>query len=62
MAPELTEKPMVFEVFTNVEDENQALEVISRIVVQEPSIGDRIKGTIKNIVGDDIVDSIKRHF
>lgn len=62
VAPELTEKPMVFEVFTNVENENQALEVISRIVVQEPSIGDRIKGTIKNIVGDDIVDSIKRHF
>lgn len=59
---EITEKPMVFEVFTNVEDENDALSAMSKIVVQEPSLEEKLKGKIRRIVGDDLIESLKRIF
>lgn len=62
VTPEITEKPMVFEVFTDVKDENDALAAMSKIIVQEPSMKDKLKGKIKQIVGDEFIDSLKRLF
>ena len=52
VTPELTEKPMIFEVFTHVKDENDAL---YQIYNMEVSVSSKVKKTIKNVLGNDIV-------
>lgn len=54
--PSLTEKPMVFEIFTNVNDENEALKRMWSI---ELNLKAKIKQNIKSIVGDQTIASIK---
>lgn len=50
VTPELTEKAMVFEVFTHVKDENDALYQIYNI---EASAKSKVKKAIRNVLGDD---------
>lgn len=59
VTPELTEKPMIFEVFTKVEDENEALYQIYNI---EMSKKNKMKQAIKEVVGDDIIKFGKDFF
>lgn len=55
---DLTDKPMVFEVFTKVEDENTALELVQNYGREDnnPSF---VKTIVKDILGDKGVDLIK---
>lgn len=55
--PALTEKPMVFEVFTNWEDESKALEVMNNLITTPK---DSIKSAIRGIVGEEGVKKIKK--
>lgn len=52
VTPELTGKAMVFEVFTQVEDENEALYRIYNI---EASAKNKAKKAIRNVLGDDVL-------
>lgn len=45
-----------------MEDENDALSAMSKIVVQESSLEEKLKGKIRRIVGDDLIESLKRIF
>lgn len=59
ITPELTDKPMIFEVFTKVEDENEALKQMWNI---EKSTKQKIKQSIKGILSDDVIDLGKKFF
>ena len=59
VTPELTEKPMVFEVFTLVEDENEALKQMWNM---EISAKQKIKQSIKSVLGDDTIKFGKKIF
>lgn len=48
IVPEVTDKPMIFEVFTSPSDESKALELITSCV--EKPVGDKIKDSIKDII------------
>ncbi len=54
---EFTDKSMIFEVFTCVEDENEALFKLYNI---EMPLKNKIKKTVKNIVGEKKINMIKR--
>ena len=58
--PELTNKPMLFEVFTNYQDESDALKLINHIIADPPSATDRVKTVAKGILGDKNVKTLKR--
>lgn len=55
---ELTDKPMLFEVFTNYQDESDALKIINQIA--EASTTDMAKKMAKGILGDKGVKTLKR--
>lgn len=59
----LTDKPMIFEVFTNHEDESEALRLMSNIVVDPIDTKTLIKrelvGVVKKVVGESGVKMIK---
>jgi 2-succinyl-5-enolpyruvyl-6-hydroxy-3-cyclohexene-1-carboxylate synthase len=59
----LTDKPMIFEVFTNHEDESEALRLMSNIVVDPIDAKTLIKrelvGVVKKVVGESGVKVIK---
>lgn len=59
ITPELTDKPMIFEVFTKVEDENEALKQMWNI---EKSAKQKIKQSIKSVLSDDVIDLGKKFF
>ena len=48
---------MIFEVFTQVEAENEALRKMMEI---EISSKNKLKNSLKNILGESIVDAIKK--
>lgn len=52
VSPAFTEKPVVFEVFTQVDDENEALYRMYNI---ETSAKKKIKKTLQNVFGDDAI-------
>ena len=54
--PDIGDRPIVFEVFTEVDDENEALRAIMDI---EASVKNRIKKEITNVVGQDVIDKVK---
>lgn len=54
--PKITDKPMIFEVFTNNQDESDALKSIRNI---ESDISSGIKNTAKSILGDKGVKTLK---
>ena len=61
VTPTITERPMIFEVFTKVEDENQALYNLWHIV-KDTKWKQEMKETIKGVIGDSTVKTIKKLF
>ena len=57
LVPEITERPMLFEVFTNAADENDALERINSI---EENAKGKAKQIAKQILGDSSIKMVKR--
>lgn len=57
---ELTDNPMLFEVFTNYQDESDALKIINHIVEDIPSVTDIAKKMAKSILGDKGIKTLKR--
>jgi 2-succinyl-5-enolpyruvyl-6-hydroxy-3-cyclohexene-1-carboxylate synthase len=55
--PEITDKPILFEVFTNSEDESRALEKIMKI---EVDVKKKVKNTAKQVLGTKGVNAIKK--
>lgn len=56
VTPELTEKPIIFEIFTSVEEDNEALYKMYNI---EMSSKARIKKELKDILGEKIIAKIR---
>lgn len=60
LSPENNDKPMLFEVFTETEDESDALETILNMVVDSKAIlKDKVKKVIKEVVGEKGINKIK---
>lgn len=59
VTPEMTDKPMVFEVFTKIDDENQALKNMWSIKKDE-SLKAGLKNFVRDTVGKDNVGKLKR--
>ena len=57
MTSEMTEKPMIFEIFTDVENENDALYQIYNIEISKKT---EFKKAIKNLVGEEVVNVVKK--
>jgi len=55
---EITDRPMIFEVFTDSEEESKALEMMMKIV--EPDAKAKAKETVKGLLGDDGVITLKK--
>lgn len=55
--PSITERPMLFEVFTNNEEESKALEIIMGVEV-DPQ--DKLKQTARSILGDKGFEAVKK--
>jgi 2-succinyl-5-enolpyruvyl-6-hydroxy-3-cyclohexene-1-carboxylate synthase len=51
------DRPILFEVFTNTEDESKALEIITSI---STSVRKKTKGTIKSIIGEKNIRNFKK--
>ena len=61
LCPENNDKPMLFEVFTETEDESNALETILNMVVDNKTIvKDKLKKAVKEIVGQRGIETIKK--
>ena len=60
LCPHITEKPMIFEVFTDSRDESDALEAISRIMEPPMSMKEALKDTVKKAMGEKAVKAIKK--
>lgn len=60
LSSETSDKPMLFEVFTETEDESNALETILNMVVDSKAIlKDKVKKVIKEVVGEKGINKIK---
>ena len=57
LIPEITERPMLFEVFTDTSDESEALDKISSI---EENVKGRAKQIAKQILSDNSINAIKK--
>ena len=57
LTPEMTEKPMLFEVFTNNEDESNALKQINHLMEDSKS---KLKTVVKSVLPESAVDVIKK--
>lgn len=59
LTPEITGKPMIFEVFTRHEDENEALKRMFNITQVPTSLKHDVKQTIKGVLGENNVQKAK---
>lgn len=59
VTPEITKKPMIFEVFTNVEDENEALKRMWEIEA-DIDLKREVKQVVKNVLGDAAIVTLKK--
>ena len=57
--PQITDKPMLLEVFTNHKDENEALRLMTSIVYEPQSIHNKVTSAIRSVVGEKGVNVIK---
>ena len=57
VTPEITDKPMIFEVFTKIDDENQALKDLWSI---KKSLKSDLKNLVKGTVGVQNVGKLKK--
>lgn len=61
LSVEKQDKPILFEVFTETEDESNALETILNMIVDTKTIiKDKMKKTVKSVVGQKGIDAIKK--
>lgn len=56
---ELMDKPILFEVFTQPEDESAAIEAMNHILVSPPTVSDRAKQIAKGMLGEKGVGVLK---
>lgn len=60
LTPEITEKPMLLEVFTETEDESNALELIRNCIIDPKGIIKKtVKNIVKNVFGEENVKKVK---
>ncbi len=59
VTPEITNKPMVLEVFTRVEDENQALYSLWHIQ-KDKSLKTLVKKGVKDVIGEEMTQKVKK--
>lgn len=57
LTDKMLDKPIMFEVFTNSEDESKALETITSI---STTVGGKTKDTLKNIIGTKNINNLKK--
>lgn len=57
LCPEITDKPMLFEAFTDSKDESDALKIIYELEISTVSAA---KNTVKNILGENNIRKIKK--
>lgn len=61
VTPELTDKPMFFEVFTDSRDESDAIYIMNHLVQSANSkMKDSVKGSIRKIAGDKGIKAVKK--
>lgn len=61
LSAEKSDKPILFEVFTETEDESNALETILNMIVDNKTIvKDKLKNVVKSVVGQVGIDVIKK--
>lgn len=60
LSPDITDEPIIFEVFTNGEDESEALNIIGNLKADpNSSIIDSVKKNVRSIIGDSGIVAIK---
>ena len=58
---EVSEKPIIFEIFTETEDESNALEsTLNCMIDSKVLINDKLKKAVKDVVGQKGIDTIKK--
>lgn len=57
--PNVTDRPMLLEVFTSHEDENEALRLMTSIVYEPQSTSSKVAGAIRSVAGEKGVSVIK---
>ena len=57
--PSLTERPMLLEVFTDYQDESEALKYINHIVEDNPTVVQRAKECLVDIIGEKRIEIIR---
>ena len=57
--PELTDKPVLFEVFTDYQEESEALNKMNHIIEDAPTAKDVAKKMAKGILGEKGVQTLK---
>lgn len=57
--PQITDKPMLLEVFTNHEDENEALKLMTSIVNEPQTIQNKVASALHSVVGEKGVSVVK---
>ena len=61
LTPEITDKPMLLEVFTDTKDESDALEMTCNVITDPKyKIMSSIKNTVKGLFGDEGVEKLKK--
>lgn len=60
VSQERTEKPILFEVFTDEKDESDALKIMNHIIVDVPSVSEIAKSFAKDLLGQKGIDTVKR--
>ena len=60
-SPEIGDKPMIFEVFTTNEDEDEALKIMRNLGTTQSSLMKKaVKNAAKEVLGDKGVKSLKK--
>ena len=63
LLPDKTDRPKLFEVFTETDDESNALEMLCNVVSDPKYIAKKtIKGAVKQVLGDKGVKVVKTAF
>ena len=57
LTPDITEKPMLLEVFTDYDEESDALKIVNHLIEDTK---DKLKAVVKNVLPERALDMIKR--
>lgn len=60
LSPQIEHQSIIFEVFTDSQDESDALKIIRSIIKEKKITPDKIRAQIRHILGDQIVDAAKK--